>query len=219
MGHYAVMCPEKKKGNGKNVAASAEIDEFASQFDREFSFIASFAISVAPSSRIWYVDSGASRHMIGARDQFTHFSDRRINLEVELGDESIVRAVGVGTISFQRESLPPLAVSEVLYVLGLRKNLIFVSTIEAKGYGVTFRGGQVIMYPKGSLIESGKVIGLCHERLYRFCFQPVGALVCSVEDTTQTTSDNRDLCELWHRRMAHLHHGALPMLRQKFKAL
>ena len=70
------------------------------------------------------------------------------------------------------------------------------------------------MYPKGSSIESDKVIGIWRGRLYRFCFQSVGALVSSVEDTTQTTSDNRDLCELWHRRMAHLHHGALSILKQ-----
>ena len=69
------------------------------------------------------------------------------------------------------------------------------------------------MYPKGSSIESGKVIGIRRGRLYRFYFQPVGALVCSVEDTTQTTSDSKDLCELWHRRMAHLHYGALSILR------
>ena len=112
MGHYSVTRPEKKnKGKGKNVAASAKIDEFASQFNQEFSLIASLATSAAPSSRIWYVDRGASRHMIVPRDQFTHFSERRLNLEVELGDEHIVRAVGVGTVSFQRESLPPLAVS------------------------------------------------------------------------------------------------------------
>ena len=131
-----------------------------------------------------------------------------------MGDESIVKAVGVGTVSFQREALPPLAVSEVLYVPGLKKNLISVSTIEDEGYEVTFRDGHVVMYPKGSSIESGKVIGVRHERLYRFNFRPVGALVSSVEDTTQTTSDNRDLCKLWHRRMAHLHHGALSILRQ-----
>ena len=119
----------------------------------------------------------------------------------------------VGTISFQRESLPPLAVSDVLYVPGLKKNLIFVSTIEDKGYEVTFRSGQVIMYPRGSSIDSGKVIGVRHGKLYRIRFQPVGALVSSVEDSTQTTSNNRDLCELWHSRMAHMHHGALPILK------
>ena len=122
--------------------------------------MASTSTSVAPSSHIWYVDSGASRHMTGAKDQFTQFSDRRINLEIEFGDESIVRAVGIGTVTFQMESLPPLAVSEVLYVPGLRKNLIFVSTIKDKGYEVTFRGGQVIMYPKGSSVKSSKVIGI-----------------------------------------------------------
>ena len=139
MGHYVVTCPMKKE-KGKNVAASTEVEEFASQFDREFSFMASTSTSVAPSSRIYYVDSGASKHMTGAKDQFTQFSDRQLNLEIELGDESIVRTIGIGTISFQRESLPPLAVSEVLYVPGLRKNLIYVSTIEDKGYEVTFRG-------------------------------------------------------------------------------
>ena len=89
---------------------------------------------------------------------------------MELGDEHIVRAIGVGTVSFQRDSLPPLAISKVLYVPGLKKNLISVSTIEDKGYEVTFRCGQVIMYPRGSSIESGKVIGVWHGKLYRFSF-------------------------------------------------
>ena len=155
MGHYTVMCPMRKE-KGKNVATSAKVEEFASQFDREFSIMASSSTLVAPSSRIWYVDSGASRHMTGAKDQFTQFSDRRINLEIELGDESIVRAVGIGTVSFQTESLPPLAISEVLYVPSLRKNLISVSTIEDKGYEVTFRGGQVIILPRGARLSQAK---------------------------------------------------------------
>jgi hypothetical protein len=28
------------------------------------------------------------------------------------------------------------------------------------------------------------------------------------------TTSNSDLCELWHRRMAHFHHGALTVLRE-----
>lgn len=87
-----------------------------------------------------------------------------------MGDEQIVRAIGVGTISFQRESLPSLIVSEVLNVLGLKKNLISMSTIKDKGYEVTFKGGQVIMYPIGSSIELGKVIGVRHKKLHRFSF-------------------------------------------------
>jgi transposase InsO family protein len=51
------------------------------------------------------------------------------------------------------------------------------------------------------------VIGTRHERLYKFLFQPVRALI-------HTTNNSSDLCELWHRRMAHLHHGALRVLRE-----
>ena len=41
MGHYAVVCPEKKKkGKNQTMAASAEIEDFSDSFDREFGFIA-----------------------------------------------------------------------------------------------------------------------------------------------------------------------------------
>jgi hypothetical protein len=60
-----------------------------------------------------------------------------------------VKAVGSGTVSFQRESLPPMTLTEVLYVPGLKKNLVSVSTIEEKGYEVLFHDGQVLLFPKG----------------------------------------------------------------------
>jgi hypothetical protein len=44
-------------------------------------------------------------------------------------------------------------------------------------------------------------------KLFRLLFQPLLALVASGDSS-------RQLCELWHRRMAHLHHGALGGLRE-----
>lgn len=41
MGHYAVVCLEKKtkkKGKDQSLAASAEVEDFAGRFDREFAF-------------------------------------------------------------------------------------------------------------------------------------------------------------------------------------
>ena len=75
-------------------------------------------------------------------------------------------------------------VSKVIYVAGLKKNLISVSTIEEKGYEVTFRGGHGIMYPRGSLIDSSKVIRVRHGKLYRFAFHLVGVLMRSASDST-----------------------------------
>ena len=41
MGHYVVVCPEKKKkGKNQSMAASTEIEDFTDSFDREFGFIA-----------------------------------------------------------------------------------------------------------------------------------------------------------------------------------
>jgi hypothetical protein len=194
-GHYAGQCPNKKK---KQTAASAEVEEFSTKFDKEFSLIACLS-SRTTTTDTWYIDSGASRHM-------TDLTQCR-DAEVVLGDDREVKVAGCGTVSFRRESLPPMTLTEVLYVPGLKKNLVSVSTIEEKGYEILFRDGQVLLFPRGSSITSAKVIGTRHERLYKFLFQLVRALIHS-------TISSSDLCEIWHRRMAHLHHGALRVLRE-----
>lgn len=43
-------------------------------------------------------------------------------------------------MTFERESLPPLKVMDVLYVLGMKKNLISMSAMEEKVFDVTFSG-------------------------------------------------------------------------------
>lgn len=71
------------------------------------------------------------------------------------------------------------------------------------------------MHPMGASITTTKVIGVRSGKLYRFSFQSTGALVTSTSGSTHTSNtSSRDLCELWHRRMAHMHHGALRVLRE-----
>jgi hypothetical protein len=189
----------------RQTTASAEVEEFSTKFDKEFSLIACLS-SRTTTPDTWYIDSGASRHMTTVREHLTDLTQCG-DVEVVLGDDWEVKVAGCGTVSFRRESLPPMTLTEVLYVPGLKKNLVSVSTIEEKGYEVLFRDGQVLLFPRGSSITSAKVIGTRHERLYKFLFQPVRALIHS-------TSSSSDLCEIWHRRMAHLHHGALRVLRE-----
>lgn len=147
--------------------------------------------------------------MTSVKEHFSEFTEKRLNLEVVLGDDRTVRVVGEGIVSFQRESLPPLKVTEVLYVSGLKKNLNSVSTIEDIGYEVVFKDGPVLMYPTGGSIASAKVSGVRHGKLYRFLYQSLEALVSSVNDGIQSSTNTMNLCELWHGRMAQLHHGAL----------
>jgi hypothetical protein len=200
-GHYAGQCPNKKK---RQATASAEVEEFSTKFDKEFSLVVCLSTRATHSS-VWYIDSGASRHMTSVREHLTDLTQIG-NLEVVLGDDQVVKAIASGTVSFQRESLPPILLRDVLYVPSLKKNLISVSTIEERGYEVLFCDGQVLLFPKGSSITSAKVIGTRHDKLYKLMFQPASALY--------HTTINSDLCELWHKRMAHLHHRALRILRE-----
>ena len=70
--------------------------------------------------------------MTGVCKYFTEFAVIG-DQEVVLGDESVVIAVGCGIVSFQRESLPPMLLRDVLCVPGLKKNLVSFSTIEDRG--------------------------------------------------------------------------------------
>jgi hypothetical protein len=145
--------------------------------------------------------------MTRVREHLTDLRDIEVRMEIVLGDDSLVRVVGIGIVTFQRDSMPPISFRDVLYVPGLKKNLISVSTLQDKGLEVSFRGTEVFIHSKGSSLTSKQVIGVRDGKLFRLIFQPLHALV--------VTNDNiKQLCELWHQRMAHLYHDALGGLRE-----
>jgi hypothetical protein len=67
--------------------------------------------------------------MTGVREHFTDLRDPEVRMEIALGDDTIVRVVRCGTVTFQRESVPPISFRDVLYLPGLKKNPISVSTL------------------------------------------------------------------------------------------
>ena len=97
-----------------------------------------------------------------------------------------------------------------MYVLGLKKNLVSVSTIEDRGLGVCFLDGRVQVYPRATGMSSAMDIGVRCGKLYKLLYQPQCALA---------HNSSNELCELWHRRMAHLHHPALRLLRSMVTGL
>jgi hypothetical protein len=109
---------------------------------------------------IWLIESGASRHMIGYRYHLTDLVEKETNLHVVLGDNARYNVKGVGTSTFQLDSDIPLQLSEVLYVPGMKRNLVSISALEDKGYKVTFSKGKVLAWHKDSHINSARVIGV-----------------------------------------------------------
>ena len=68
-------------------------------------------------------------------------------------------------------------ITEVLFVPRLKKNLLSISALDAKGMRVAFVDGQVLMWPKGKYFDDAVVIGEQEGGLYKLKGQPEQALV------------------------------------------
>ena len=98
---------------------------------------------------------------------------------------------------------------EVFFVPGLKKNLLSISTLDAKGMRVAFIDGQVIMLPRGKTIDDPVVIGEQEGSLYKLKGHPEK---CLVHETLEPS-------EHWNRRLAHVHYRALPVASKAVEGL
>jgi hypothetical protein len=142
-----------------------------------------------------YGDSGASKHMTGYKEILSDFETKYFVEDVELGDDKCYKTEGVVSISFRLESKDRLHIDEVLYVPGLKKNLLLVSTLEDKGYWVIVKDKKALLWAKGSHLSTTEPIGTCSGGLYIMSRQLVQALA---HDVTSSS-------DFWHRRLGHLH--------------
>ena len=94
-----------------------------------------------------------------------------------------------------------MKMKDVLFVPRLKKNLLSISALDAKGIRVAFIDGQVLIWPKGKTIEDAVVIGEQEGGLYKFKGQLEQALVHDLVEPN----------ELWHKRLADVHYRAIPL--------
>ena len=88
-----------------------------------------------------YLDSGATFHMIRNRDLFSDFEQKDLK-KSEFGED---RAIEIGTITFKRDFGSPLRIIDVMYVPGLKKNLVSILVLEDRGYDVVFSKGKAFL--------------------------------------------------------------------------
>jgi len=155
---------------------------------------------------VWFLDNGGSFHMTGDRDLFSDLDEKDLGVHIEMGDDGRYSATSISTISFERESSKPFVLKEVMHVPRLKKNLISVAMLEDKGYDV-FSEGKAFLRSKTT--RETQKIGVRVRNLYRLHVDGCAAMVCKAEGLV-----SRDDGELWHRRLGHLHHGALKILQQ-----
>ena len=103
---------------------------------------------VSHGSNDWLVHSGESKHVTGHKESFINMYEPESPHKVKLGDDYQYPIKGSGEYSNKLESRKSLKKKDLLYVPGLEKNLLFVSTLDSKRMRVAFVDGQVLMWPK-----------------------------------------------------------------------
>jgi len=95
-------------------------------------------------------------------------------MHIKLGDEKSYNVTSIGTITFQRESGSPLRLKDVMFVLSLKKNLIFVTVLEDHGCEVIFIKGKAFL--RHIAMGQVKQIRVCAKNLYKLDVEDCVAL-------------------------------------------
>eukprot|EP00253_Pinus_taeda_P020920 PITA_20920 len=149
---------------------------------------------------------GSSKESDGDKNIFNTLEEKDIRIRIEMGDDRKYHVSGEGTVVFQREHGSPLTLSNVMYVPGLKNNLVSISMLEDKGYDVVSSLGKIFLRHIG--IGQTKQIGIRIKNIYKLHVEDCVAL-----STKAKVTHGQDIEKLWHRRLGNLHHGALKIMQ------
>jgi len=164
--------------------------------------ISTLSGSVSPREDTWLIDSGASKHMMGKKNTLSCISEKKFSQKVTLGDDYQYPIKGIGESNYKLDSENSITMKDVLYVPGLKKNLLSLSALDRKGYRVSFIDGEVLMWAKGETLNEAIIIGSEENGLYKL----KGHL------ETDMTHAIENSCEIWHRILAHINYKVLPYI-------
>ena len=127
---------------------------------REYYLIFALIGSFTDCTTSWLVDRGVSRNMIGNRGALTRYRKKKFTTQMELVDDSTYKIEGVGSTSLQLDSGTVPHIDDVLYVPGLKKNLLSVAGLEDKGFRVLFMNKKVLLWETNEDLSSAVQIGV-----------------------------------------------------------
>ena len=149
IGHFARNYPMNKNGskNKKNSkrkhhAHTAEDDDPPrkrvkqesedSSSEDEYVMIFALTGTVTHGRKDWLIDSGASKHMTSFKESFEKLSEHNSSHKVKLGDDYQYPIKGSGESSYKLDSGKSIKMKDVLFVPGLKKNLLSTSVTGCK---------------------------------------------------------------------------------------
>ena len=162
----------------------------------------------------WFIDSGASYHMVSSPKWVNEGSMKQIEpVEICLGNGTIVRGKKTGDIDLvfkTDQGWYPIQVQNVLIVPEIKANLLSVGAIQDKGHSVIFERNRCIIRKSKtkelmlSIMKTGttyKITGRQRKRI-----QPFETAYSGTEASHMTRYSDY---WLWHARLGHIGEKAL----------
>lgn len=146
---------ESAKNNRRSRALAARVD------DKDEDNLCFAAIQEECGGGDWYLDSGVSVHMTGQIDSLNQ--RKRKSQEVKLADGKVLRSTLSGSVNFcalnGSEGSSTVKLNDVLYVPGLKVNLVSVNSITTKGLDVMFKAKECHIMKDAKVVARGRKIG------------------------------------------------------------
>lgn len=167
--------------------------------------------SVTAENKIkWLVNSGATDHMVNNLCFFDTCSnlENPINIHVAKFSQTL-HASKIGNILIKINKCDKTIdgkIKNVLYVEGLRNNLLSVQKLAECGISVMFKNKKVILTKNNNIVAEGNMIS----NLYEIEF------VLRLEHNANLCNKTSDL-NVWHRRLGHLNNKSVIQLSDMAK--
>ncbi|KAG8473268.1 hypothetical protein CXB51_035191 [Gossypium anomalum] len=125
----------------------------------EIVMITELNIAMTNKSYNWWLESGATSHVCNDQQQFKSY-ELVANREVLMGNYQSVKVLGQGTVELNFTFGKKLALTNVLHVSDMKKNLLFVSILCNKGFKIIleFDKAHTPVWSKGHARATGRVL-------------------------------------------------------------
>lgn len=193
MGHYSDKCQNQRV---ERASSATEKKKKGKELPKEkvFSFIATTG---SGEMEVWYIDSGASRHMTCNREWLTGLTTLEEPISIYLADNSVLVAKEEGTVTLKSSGSVTMKIERVLLVDGMGKNLFSVCQAAAKGISTKFNSTGCTLEKDGEVLASGTG----KNGTYTLEYSYEGKVYGNVALTSNA--------QLWHQRLGHLGEAAL----------
>ena len=205
-GHFRSSCPNQNKPQFKQ---SQVVKGESSGGKGNLAEAAGYYVSEALSSTEvhledeWILDTGCSYHMTYKREWFHEFNEDAGG-SVRMGNKTVSRVRGVGTIRVKNSDGLTIVLTNVRYIPDMDRNLLSLGTFEKAGYKFESEDGILRIKAGNQVLLTGRR----YDTLYLLNWKPVAseslAVVKRADDTV-----------LWHQRLCHMSQKNMEILVRK----